>query len=81
MKRKWLLGESEKWVNEGIIRPEQRTAIMNRYQQQDRLPLMFFLSALFIGLACLSLVAANWQVIPELIRMLVIILFYLPFIC
>ncbi|MGP4073461.1 DUF2157 domain-containing protein [Piscibacillus sp. B03] len=79
MKRKWIIEESEQWVNEGIIRPEQRKAILSRYQEQDKLSLIFFLSALFIGLACLSLVAANWQVIPELVRMVIIMLFLVVF--
>ncbi|SEP82576.1 DUF2157 domain-containing protein [Piscibacillus halophilus] len=79
MKQKWLRDESEQWVNEGIIRPEQRDAIMSRYKGRDRLSLIFFLSALLIGLSCLSFVAANWQVIPELIRMLIIILFMVGF--
>ncbi|TFB22052.1 DUF2157 domain-containing protein [Filobacillus milosensis] len=79
MKKTWLKEESEKWVNDGIINSEQREQIMGRYQDKNQVSLIFFFSAVLVGLACLSFVAANWQAIPETIRMALIIVFMISF--
>ncbi|RPF52068.1 DUF2157 domain-containing protein [Aquisalibacillus elongatus] len=79
MKRMWIQSESEKWVEEGIIDSTQRDKIVNRYSQKGEATFIFFFSAILIGLACLSFVAANWQVIPNLWRIFLIIFFMIGF--
>ncbi|GEL78345.1 DUF2157 domain-containing protein [Tenuibacillus multivorans] len=79
MKRIKLIEESKQWVEDGIISQEQRDQIINRYEEKDQLSLIFFFSALLIGLACLTFVAANWQMIPDTFRMIIIISFLIGF--
>ncbi|GEN45681.1 DUF2157 domain-containing protein [Alkalibacillus haloalkaliphilus] len=73
MKKSWIESESKKWVEEGIIDESQKEAIASRYERQSTPMLFFFLAAVLIGLACLSLIAANWTSIHHLWRVVLII--------
>ncbi|GAA0454818.1 DUF2157 domain-containing protein [Alkalibacillus silvisoli] len=79
MKRGWIEAESKEWVEEGLIDQKQRQAIVSRYKRHSTPTLFFFLAAILIGLACLSLVAANWTAIHHLFRVLIILGFMSAF--
>ncbi|WP_237058302.1 DUF2157 domain-containing protein [Microbulbifer sediminum] len=72
-----LARESADWVDEGLISREQATAICARYgvdYQQARYRTFGYnvlvgLGFLFIGLALITLLGANWDNIPRALRM------------
>lgn len=72
-----LAREADEWVEEGIIAPEQAAAICARYgvdyRDRSRQPygyrVLMGLGYLFIGLAVLTLIGANWDEIPRFVRM------------
>lgn len=68
---KWLHLELEKWLQEGLISKEQQIALQERYPLvsfQSTQVILFFAS-LLIGLGIILLVAANWEEIPRLVRL------------
>ncbi|MFC4075993.1 DUF2157 domain-containing protein [Salinithrix halophila] len=74
MSRKWLKKEGEEWVKEGIVTEGQLRHILERYPaktiQGQLLPI---LAAVLIGLAILSYTASNWNGIPPLVRLSILI--------
>lgn len=72
-----LAREVASWVGDGIISPEQASAICSRYgldyQNLSRRSygyrVLVSLGYLFIGLALLTLIGANWDEIPRALRM------------
>ncbi|MDR0577458.1 MAG: DUF2157 domain-containing protein [Candidatus Accumulibacter sp.] len=73
-KRRFLSDESQMWVERGIISPAQRDGIMGRYTVARRLPaVVLTLGAAMIGIGVLCLVAANWEEIPRLLKIAVIV--------
>ncbi|MBD2766999.1 DUF2157 domain-containing protein [Hymenobacter sp. BT664] len=70
MSRKFLETEGPGWVAEGIISEEQRQKLLARYPPEARaLGLLPLLGSILVGLSALSLVAANWQALPNVLRL------------
>ena len=73
-----LAKETTNWVAEGIISTEQAVTLCSRYgvdyHNQSRHSYGYFvllaLGYLFIGLAVITLLSANWDDIPRAVRML-----------
>ncbi|MBM3749736.1 MAG: DUF2157 domain-containing protein [Acidimicrobiia bacterium] len=64
MAHDWLTRESERWAAEGLITPEQRRAILDRYPQGDTLfggATLAWLAWLVAGFGLILLVAWNWE--------------------
>ncbi len=63
---------SEAWVEDGIITEEQRAAILERYPQGDRrkrqAAIISVLGAILVGVGAILFVATNWEVIPRVVR-------------
>ncbi|AZN40190.1 DUF2157 domain-containing protein [Paenibacillus albus] len=73
MDRKWLQQEGQTWTQKGIITTEQYQRILALYPEQNRaIGIIPLLGSILVGLGILSFVAANWQHIPQLIRLLII---------
>jgi uncharacterized membrane protein len=74
LSRKFLETEGPRWVAERIITPEQHAQLLRLYPEQERaIGLLPLLGGLLLGLGILSLVAANWQSLPEIARLLLLI--------
>jgi uncharacterized membrane protein len=70
LSRKFLETEGPRWIAERIITPEQHRQLLGLYPEQERaIGLLPLLGGLLLGLGVLSLVAANWQALPELLRL------------
>jgi uncharacterized membrane protein len=70
MSRKFLETEGPAWVAEGIISEEQRLKLLARYPSEARaLGLLPVLGSILVGLSGLSVVAANWQALPDALRL------------
>nr|WP_165963452.1 DUF2157 domain-containing protein [Hymenobacter radiodurans] len=69
MSRKLLETDGSDWVKKGIITPEQHRQLLELYPEDVRaIGLLPLLGSLLVGLSALSLVAANWQGLPEWLR-------------
>ncbi|MCB2378389.1 DUF2157 domain-containing protein [Hymenobacter sp. BT635] len=74
MSRKLLETESPEWVRKGIITPEQQEQLLALYPHEERVVgLLPLLGSLLLGLSALSVVAANWQGLPEWLRLLLLL--------
>ncbi|WP_276916144.1 DUF2157 domain-containing protein [Aneurinibacillus aneurinilyticus] len=75
MSRKWVEEESRQWVERGIITEEQRRQIAELYPYKrsisEKLPVF---GALLVGAGILTFVASNWSAIPQLFRLMLIVL-------
>ena len=70
MSRKFLETEGPAWVAEGLISEEQRQKLLARYPQEAQaLGLLPVLGSILVGLSGLSVVAANWQALPDVLRL------------
>ncbi|QYR20440.1 DUF2157 domain-containing protein [Paenibacillus sp. sptzw28] len=81
MSRKWLEHEGRTWIEKGIITSDQHRRLIQLYPEQKRaVGIIPILGSILVGLGILSFTAANWQDIPELVRLimigLVLVLFY-----
>ena len=76
--------ESESWTKEGLITPEQRTAILGRYEETsapavpaNELPLfiraLLILACVLIGAAVLLVVSFNWAALPGAAKLSIVI--------
>jgi uncharacterized membrane protein len=73
MSRKWLEREAPRWIREEIITTEQYERIVQLYPREKRtLGLLTIFGGLFIGIGIISFIAANWQELPELFRILLL---------
>ncbi|MFC5653833.1 DUF2157 domain-containing protein [Paenibacillus solisilvae] len=73
MSRKWLEHEGRSWTEKGIITSEQYKRILDLYPVQKRAAgLIPILGSILVGLGILSFIAANWQDIPQLVRLIMI---------
>ncbi|BBH21535.1 hypothetical protein Back11_28800 [Paenibacillus baekrokdamisoli] len=80
MSRRWLEQEGRSWSEKGIITSDQYKRILDLYPEQKRaIGLIPLLGSILVGLGILSFVAANWQVIPQLLRLSIIILAMIAF--
>lgn len=73
----WLMRlrrESERWVEQGLISPEQQRAILDEYAgqahggQNRTVRLLSLLGILLIGSGVLLFIAANWSSIPAWLK-------------
>ncbi|MBC6697387.1 DUF2157 domain-containing protein [Hymenobacter sp. BT190] len=70
MSRRLLETDGRDWVQRGIIAEEQRTKLLALYPaERPPLALLPLLGSLLILLSALSVVAANWQGLPEAVRL------------
>ncbi|WP_284638026.1 DUF2157 domain-containing protein [Paenibacillus silviterrae] len=70
MSRKWVEKEGPRWVDKGIVTREQVEQITRLYEDKKHaVGLLPILGSLLVGLGILSFVAANWQEIPQLFRL------------
>ncbi|WP_400193113.1 DUF2157 domain-containing protein [Hymenobacter sp. B81] len=74
MSRQFLETEGPGWVEQGIISPEQHQRLLALYPEQHQpIGLLPLLGSGLIGLSALSVVAANWQALPEWLRLALLI--------
>ncbi|OON68295.1 DUF2157 domain-containing protein [Hymenobacter sp. CRA2] len=70
MSQRFLDTEGPGWVERGIISAEQLQQLRALYPEQPRaIGLLPLLGSLLVGLSALSVVAANWQGLPEALRL------------
>ncbi|MNI29274.1 hypothetical protein D3C73_830890 [compost metagenome] len=75
MSRKFVEREGHRWVEKGIVTSEQLHQILQLYaDKKHAIGLVPILGSVLVGLGILSFVAANWQEIPQLMRLLVILI-------
>lgn len=68
--RKFLETDGPAWVAEGLISEAQRQRLLARYPPEaSAVGLLPVLGGVLVGLSGLSLVAANWQALPETLRL------------
>jgi uncharacterized membrane protein len=73
MSQRWLCREGEKWVREGIISENQWKQILSR-KGEERSHWLPVLSGILVGLGILSFVASNWDGIPPLMRLWILVI-------
>jgi len=76
--------ESEHWVREGIITPEQKQKILRSYTQEPPAiesslkenvnRWILILASFLVGLGIFSLIAANWQYLSFFIKLIIILI-------
>jgi hypothetical protein len=77
-KHRFLSGESQKWVDEGIISAEQRGGILASYSAVKKLPVVVLtLGMTMIGAGVLMFIASNWQNIGRAFKIILIVGAYL----
>ena len=74
---KWLLHEIDLWIGEGIITPDQGTALKERYPAPGESLawgriIFFSIGAVLIGLGVILLFAYNWQRLHRFAKLAVI---------
>lgn len=70
MSRKWVEREAPRWVDQGIVTREQADRILGLYEDKKHaIGLLPILGSVLVGLGILSFIAANWQDIPQLLRL------------
>ncbi|MBP1156508.1 MULTISPECIES: DUF2157 domain-containing protein [unclassified Paenibacillus] len=70
MSRKWVEKEAPLWIERGIVTREQVNQILNLYEDKKHaVGLLPILGSILLGLGILSFIAANWQDIPQLLRL------------
>ncbi|MCZ8519005.1 MULTISPECIES: DUF2157 domain-containing protein [Paenibacillus] len=76
MSRKWVEKEAPQWVEQGIVTREQASRILALYQDKRHAAgLLPILGSILVGLGILSFIAANWQELPELLRLFILMVF------
>jgi len=74
LSRKLIETDGPAWVQEGLITEAQRQLLLRRYPVEEQtIGLLPLLGGLLLGLGILSLVAANWQGLPELVRLALLV--------
>ncbi|WP_282936410.1 DUF2157 domain-containing protein [Paenibacillus sp. RC67] len=75
MSRKWLEKEGLRWVDENIVTPDQYHRILGLYEDKKHaVGVLPILGSILVGLGILSFVAANWQDIPQIMRLSLIMI-------
>jgi uncharacterized membrane protein len=70
LSRKFLETETPGWVADGLISEAQRQQLLARYPSDaPTLGLLPLLGSVLVGLSALSVVAANWQALPAVLRL------------
>jgi uncharacterized membrane protein len=74
MSRKFIENEGRRWTELGIVTPQQYEQILHLYtEKKHAIGLVPILGSILVALGILSFVAANWQDIPQLLRLIIII--------
>lgn len=80
MSNKWLKKEGPKWVEQNIISEQQYEQILAQYDdKQHGFGILTVLGSVLIGLGILIFIAANWQDIPQLLRLCLVIVIMVSF--
>ncbi|QGQ97855.1 DUF2157 domain-containing protein [Paenibacillus psychroresistens] len=75
MNRKLIETEGQRWVELGIVTPVQYKQILKLYTERDHaIGLVPLLGSILLGLGLISFIAANWQGISELFRLIIILI-------
>ncbi|WLD94182.1 DUF2157 domain-containing protein [Alkalihalobacillus sp. AL-G] len=69
---KWLKREAPKWVEKGLIQPEQLNGLLSLYQKKKSGNILPIFASILIGLGVLTFVASNWGDMSDVFRMVVI---------
>lgn len=70
MSRKWVENQAPLWIERGIVTREQANQILDLYEDKKHaVGLLPILGSILLGLGILSFIAANWQDIPQLVRL------------
>ena len=73
MSRKWLEHEGRSWTERDIITSDQYNRILELYPVQKRaIGIIPILGSILVGMGILSFIAANWQDIAPLARLIMI---------
>ncbi|WP_017379490.1 DUF2157 domain-containing protein [Paenisporosarcina sp. TG-14] len=67
----------ERWQNEGFINQttvDQILAFEHLQPKPKKLPLLLIIGLIFFSLAVFSFIAANWQVMPDMLRITLVLL-------
>jgi uncharacterized membrane protein len=75
---KWLLGEIDLWVNEGVIEPVQAAALRDRYPAPAESVawgrvIFFSIGAVLFGLGVVLLFGYNWQRMHKFVKLGVVL--------
>ncbi|GGG02881.1 DUF2157 domain-containing protein [Paenibacillus abyssi] len=75
MSRKWLEREAPGWVDKEIISAVQAERLLSLYDEKKHAAgILPILGSLLVGLGILTFVAANWQEIHDLWRLVILII-------
>lgn len=76
MSNKWLQREGPRWVEKEIITQQQYEEIMKLYPDPPRriTQILPILASILVGLSLLTFVASNWDGIPHMGRMVILLL-------
>src|SRR3712207_5275153 len=81
MRYEELVRETRQWVEEGLISPDQADAIRARYREeapQERrgrlAQVLGIVGSIALGLGVILLFAANWEGMPRVLRLAVLLL-------
>ncbi len=77
---RWLTGEIERWVADGVITPDQGANLRARYPLPAQAPagfswgliVFFALGAIVVGLGVILLFAYNWSAIPKVGKLAIV---------
>ncbi|SDI14319.1 DUF2157 domain-containing protein [Paenibacillus naphthalenovorans] len=70
MSKKWVENQAPLWIERGIVTREQANQILDLYEDKKHaVGLLPILGSILLGLGILSFIAANWQDIPQLVRL------------
>lgn len=73
--RKWVETEGKQWVKLEIITPNQYEQILKLYTERNHaMGLIPLLGSILLGVGLISFIAANWQGIPEIFRLVMILI-------
>lgn len=75
MRKNWLSNEGKKWVEKGIITEQQLQGIMGNYRFEPRNTnlILYMIAGVLCGLGILAAIAANWDYLLPLYKLLVLI--------
>lgn len=75
--REFLEEETSDWVEDELISDDQRTAILGRYPKETgrgrQAAILAVLGAVLVGVGAILFVAANWERIPRLLRVVLLV--------
>lgn len=74
MSRKFVEREGRMWIDKGIVTDNQYQQILNLYEEKKRaIGLLPLFGSILVGLGILLFIASNWQGIPDMIRVAMIL--------